>query len=146
MASFNKVIIVGNLTRDPELCYTPKGTAVARMGLAVNRTWKNDAGEKQEEVTFIDVDVMGRTAENCNQYLKKGRPALVEGRLKLDTWTDKQSGEKKSKLGVFAESVHFLGSREESSAAPAPARDRPTAADVPNTATSQQEGDDQVPF
>ncbi len=144
MASFNKVVLIGNLTRDPELRYLPKGTAVARLGLAINRTWKNDAGEKKEEVTFIDVDVMGRTAENCAQYLKKGRPALIEGRLKLDTWDDKKTGEKKSKLGVFAESVQFLGSKSDSDSTPAPAqREAPTAADVPK---AYDNGDSEIPF
>ncbi len=109
MPSFNKVILVGNLTRDPELRYTPKGTAVCRMGVAVNRTWKNEAGETKEEVTFVDVDTWGRTAENCGQYLRKGAPALFEGRLKLDTWTDKQTNAPRSKLGVIAEIVQFLG-------------------------------------
>src|SRR6202012_3345246 len=110
MASFNKVILMGNLTRDPELRYTPKGTAIAKIGLAVNRVWTNEAGEKKEEVTFVDVDVFGRTAENVGQYMRKGRPILIEGRLKLDQWDDKQTGQKKSRLGVVAETVQFLGS------------------------------------
>ena len=110
MASFNKVILMGNLTRDPELRYTPKGTAIAKIGLAVNRVWTNEAGEKKEEVTFVDVDIFGRTAENVGQYMRKGRPILIEGRLKLDQWDDKQTGQKKSKLGVVAETVQFLGS------------------------------------
>ena len=112
MASFNKVVLVGNLTRDPELRYTPKGTAIAKIGLAVNRVWTNEAGEKKEEVTFVDVDVFGRTAENVGQYMRKGRPILIEGRLKLDQWDDKQTGQKKSKLGVVAETVQFLGSAQ----------------------------------
>ncbi len=109
MASFNKVILVGNLTRDPELRYTPKGTAIAKIGLAVNRVWTNEAGEKKEEVTFVDVDVFGRTAENVGQYMRKGSPILIEGRLRLDQWDDKQTGQKRSKLGVVAETVQFLG-------------------------------------
>jgi len=108
MASFNKVILVGNLTRDPELRYTPKGTAIAKIGVAVNRVWTNEAGEKKEEVTFVDVDVFGRTAENVGQYMRKGRPILIEGRLRLDQWDDKQTGQKKSKLGVVAETIQFL--------------------------------------
>src|SRR5258706_7156974 len=132
MASFNKVILVGNLTRDPELRYTPKGTAIAKIGLAVNRVWTNEAGEKKEEVTFVDVDVFGRTAENVGQYMRKGRPILVEGRLRLDQWDDKQTGQKKSKLGVVAESVQFLGSPagagEAGAGGPAPARPRPASA------------------
>src|SRR5690554_1904058 len=110
MASFNKVILAGNLTRDPELRYTHKGTAIAKIGLAVNRTWRNEAGETKEEVTFVDVDCFGRTAENVGQYMRKGSAMLVEGRLKLDTWDDKQSGQKRSKLGVVAETIQFLGS------------------------------------
>ena len=99
MASFNKVILMGNLTRDPELRYTPKGTAIAKIGLAVNRVWTNEAGEKKEEVTFVDVDIFGRTAENVGQYMRKGRPILIEGRLKLDQWDDKQTGQKKKPAG-----------------------------------------------
>ena len=110
MASFNKVILVGNLTRDPELRYTPKGTAIAKIGLAVNRTWRTESGETKEEVTFVDVDVFGRTAENVGQYMRKGRPILIEGRLRLDQWDDKQTGQKRSRLGVVAETVQFLGS------------------------------------
>jgi single-strand DNA-binding protein len=112
MASFNKVVLLGNLTRDPELKYTPKGTAVAALGLAVNRVYSNDQGEKQEETTFIDVELWGRTAEIANEYLRKGRPVLIEGRLKLDTWDDKQSGQKRSKLKVVGETMQLLGSRE----------------------------------
>jgi single-strand DNA-binding protein len=152
MASFNKVILVGNLTRDPELRYTPKGTAIAKIGVAVNRVWTNEAGEKKEEVTFVDVDVFGRTAENVGQYMRKGRPILIEGRLRLDQWDDKQTGQKKSKLGVVAETVQFLGSApggEGGAAAPAPARQRPAAAAAP--AGEPLEGDgppesDDVPF
>src|SRR5450756_3238477 len=135
MASFNKVILMGNLTRDPELRYTPKGTAIAKIGLAVNRVWTNEAGEKKEEVTFVDVDVFGRTAENVGQYMRKGRPIMVEGRLKLDQWDDKQTGAKRSKLGVVAETVQFLGSAPgagEGGAAPAaPRAARPAAATAP---------------
>ena len=112
MASFNKVILVGNLTRDPELRYTPKGTAIAKIGLAVNRVWRSESGEQREETTFVDVDVFGRTAENVGQYMRKGRPILVEGRLRLDSWDDKNTGQKRSKLGVVAETVQFLGGRD----------------------------------
>ena len=151
MASFNKVILVGNLTRDPELRYTPKGTAIAKIGVAVNRVWTNEAGEKKEEVTFVDVDVFGRTAENVGQYMRKGRPILIEGRLRLDQWDDKQTGQKKSKLGVVAETVQFLGSPTGGGegAAPAPARRVAPAAAAP--AGEPLEGDgppesDDVPF
>jgi len=149
MASFNKVILVGNLTRDPELRYTPKGTAIAKIGLAVNRVWTNEAGEKKEEVTFVDVDIFGRTAENVGQYMRKGRPILIEGRLKLDQWDDKQTGQKKSRLGVVAETVQFLGSPAgEGGGAPAPRAQRPATA---QPAAEPVEGDgppesDDVPF
>jgi single-strand DNA-binding protein len=109
MASFNKVILLGNLTRDPEVRYTPKGTAVTDLGLAVNRTYTADNGEKREEVTFVDVTFWGRTAEVAGEYLKKGRPVFVEGRLQLDTWDDKQSGQKRSKLKVIGENMQMLG-------------------------------------
>jgi single-strand DNA-binding protein len=110
MANFNKVILAGNLTRDPEVRYTPKGTAIAKLGMAINRTWKSESGETKEEVTFVDVDAFGRTAEVISQYLKKGRPILVEGRLKLDQWDDKQTGQKRSRLGVVLENFQFLDS------------------------------------
>src|SRR5512137_1138811 len=109
MASFNQVILIGNLTRDPELRYTPKGMAIAKFGLAVNRTWKTETGESREEVTFIDIDAFGRQAETLCQYVKKGSPLFVEGRLRLDQWDDKQTGQKRSKLGVVLEGFQFLG-------------------------------------
>ncbi|MEO6035253.1 MAG: single-stranded DNA-binding protein [Verrucomicrobiota bacterium] len=150
MASFNKVILVGNLTRDPELRYTPKGTAIAKIGLAVNRTWKNEAGETKEEVTFVDVDCFGRTAENVGQYMRKGSAMLVEGRLRLDTWDDKQTNQKRSKLGVVAETVQFLGSpRGGGDAAPAERSSRPPA-NKPSETASDSDGappeEDDVPF
>ncbi len=153
MASFNKVILVGNLTRDPELRYTPKGTAIAKVGMAVNRVWTGETGEKKEEVTFVDVDVFGRTAENVAQYMRKGRPILIEGRLRLDQWDDKQTGQKRSKLGVVAETVQFLGSPTgtgEGGAAPARPVAAPAAA-APANATPEAEAEppaesDDVPF
>ena len=146
MASLNKVILVGNLTRDPELRYTPKGTAVAKIGLAVNRTWTSESGEKKEEVTFIDVDVFGRTAENVSQYMRKGRPILVEGRLRLDQWDDKQTGQKRSKLGVVAETIQFLGSPAgaEGGAPSAPRPPRP-AAPGPAAPATPPSGDEPPP-
>src|SRR3974390_2516662 len=110
MANFNKVILAGNLTRDPELRYTPKGTAIAKFGLAVNRTWRNENGETKEEVTFVDIDAFGRQAEVIAQYMKKGRPFLVEGRLKLDQWEDKNTHQKQSKLKVVLEGFSFIDS------------------------------------
>ncbi len=154
MANFNKVILVGNLTRDPELRYTPKGTAMARLGLAVNRSWKSETGETKEETTFVDVDAWGRQAEVIGQYLKKGRPILIEGRLRYDTWEDKQTNQKRSRLGVVLEAFQFLdgGQRTaEPGAAPA-ARPRPAANPAPASAPEsmpEPDGppmDDDVPF
>jgi single-strand DNA-binding protein len=112
MASYNKVMLLGNLTRDPEVKYTPKGSAVADIGLAVNRTYTTDGGEKREETTFVDVTMWGRQAEIAGEYLKKGRPLFVEGRLQLDTWDDKQTGQKRSKMRVVCENFQMLGSRD----------------------------------
>jgi single-strand DNA-binding protein len=112
MPNLNKVMLMGNLTRDPEIKYTPKGTAIAQIGLAVNRVFTMDTGEKREEVTFIDIEAYGKQAETIGEYCKKGRPLYVEGRLRLDTWDDKQSGQKRSKLKIVMESFQFLGSRE----------------------------------
>jgi single-strand DNA-binding protein len=108
MANLNKVMLIGNLTRDPELRYTPKGTAVADIGLAINRVWTNDQNQRQEETTFVDVTLWGRQAEIAQQYLTKGRGAYIEGRLQLDTWDDKQTGQKRSKLKVVGENLQFL--------------------------------------
>jgi single-strand DNA-binding protein len=114
MANLNRVFLIGNLTRDPEVRYTPKGTPVADIGLAVNRIYSADDGEKKEETTFVDVTLWGRQAEIAGQYLKKGRPVFIEGRLQLDTWDDKQTGQKRSRLRVVGEHIQLLGSRPES--------------------------------
>jgi single-strand DNA-binding protein len=151
MANFNKVILAGNLTRDPELRYTPKGTAVARITLAVNRTWKSESGENKEEVSFVDVDVWGRQAEVISQYMKKGRPLLVEGRLKQDTWEDKNTKQKQSKLKVVLESFSFIDSnRGDSGGSSEAPRSRPAATSTTpapegGEADAPPEGDD-VPF
>lgn len=110
MSSYNRVTLIGNLTRDPELKKTKSGASVSELGLALNRSWTNEQGQKQEEVTYVDVTVWGKTAENAAQYLSKGRSVLVEGRLQLDTWVDSQSGQNRSKLRVVAESLQFMGS------------------------------------
>jgi single-strand DNA-binding protein len=112
MASLNKVMLIGNLTRDPEIRYTPKGTAVAELGMAVNRRYTAENGEKREEVTFVDVTLWGKTAELAGEYLKKGRPVYIEGRLQLDSWDDKQTGQKRSKLKIVGEEMQFLGGRD----------------------------------
>ena len=152
MASFNKVILAGNLTRDPELRYTPKGTAIAKIGLAINRKWKSESGEMKEETTFVDVNAFGKTAETIGQYLKKGRPILIEGRLRYDTWEDKQTKQKRSKLGVVLENFQFLDSgggrgdgTEGAPATPRPAASAAPAASEPAEGDAPTEGDD-VPF
>jgi len=115
MASFNRVILVGNLTRDPQVKYTPSGMAVTEIGLAVGRVWNDrQTGQKREETTFVDVTLWGRQAEIAGEYLGKGRPVLIEGRLQLDTWEDKQTQQKRSKLRVVGETMQLLGTRGES--------------------------------
>lgn len=111
MASLNVVHIIGNLTRDPELKRTPKGTAICDIGLAVNRNWTAESGEKKEEVTFIDVTLWQRTAEIVAEYCRKGSPLFVAGRLSLDQWTDKESGQKRSKLKVIGDNIQLLGGK-----------------------------------
>jgi single-strand DNA-binding protein len=110
MASLNKVMLIGNVTRDPELKYTPKGSAVTDLGLAVNRAYTQD-GEKREEVTYVDVELWGRLAEIAGEYAKKGRPVFIEGRLRIDSWEDKQSGQKRTRLKVVGENMQLLGGR-----------------------------------
>jgi single-strand DNA-binding protein len=112
MPNLNKVMLMGNLTRDPEIKYTPKGTAIAELGLAINRNYTTEGGEKREETTFVDVELWSRLAEIAGEYLKKGRPVYIEGRLKLDTWDDKQTGQKRSKMRVVGEVMQLLGGRE----------------------------------
>ena len=109
MASFNRVMLMGNLTRNPELKYTPSGTAVTDLGLAVNESFKNKAGETVEQTCFVDVVVWGRQAETASEFLTKGSPAFIEGRLQFDQW-ENQEGEKRNKLRVRADRVQFLSS------------------------------------
>ncbi len=110
MANVNKVILIGNLTRDPEVRYTPKGTAVSDIALAVNRiTGGSDGAERREETTYVDVTLWGRQAELAQQYLQKGRPVYIEGRLQMDTWEDKTTGQKRSRLKIVGENMQFLG-------------------------------------
>src|SRR3954468_14513816 len=112
MASFNKVILMGNLTRDPQLKYLPSQTAVAEFGLACNRKFRTATGEDREEVTFVDITAFGKQAEVINQYMTKGKPIFIEGRLKYDQWEDKNGGGKRSKLAVVAENFQFIGRRD----------------------------------
>jgi single-strand DNA-binding protein len=109
MANLNKVMLIGNLTRDPELKYTPGNQAVCELGLAVNRKYRTKDNEEREEVTFVDCEAWGKQAEVIKQYMAKGRPIFIEGRLKLDTWEDKEGG-KRSKMRVVVENFQFLGS------------------------------------
>lgn len=160
MANLNKVLLIGNLTRDPEVRYTPKGTAICTLGMAVNRNWTTESGEKKEEVTFVDVDVWGRQAETISQYMSKGRPIFIEGRLKLDSWDDKETGQKRSKIKVVCENFQFLGGPgkgaefkeggEERPARPAnraPSRPAPAAPAADEaSAPPAGEADDNIPF
>src|SRR4051812_2275871 len=154
MASFNKVILLGNLTRDPEIRYTPKGSAVCDLGIAVNRQYTLENGERREEVTYVDVVLWARLAEIAAEYLKKGRPVFIEGRLQLDTWDDKQSGQKRSKLRVIGENMQMLGSRQGGApgggAGDSGDEERPARATTPppKTAASApaEPDDDEIPF
>src|SRR4051794_24330679 len=112
MASYNRVLLMGNLTRDPQLKYLPSQTAVAEFGVACNRKFRTAQGEDREEVTFVDVTAWGKQAEVINQYMTKGKPIFIEGRLKLDQWEDKNGGGKRSKLTVVIENFQFVGGRD----------------------------------
>ena len=157
-ASFNKVMLMGNLTRDPELRYIPSGQAVTTFTVAVNRVYNSQAGEKKEEVSFIRIVVWAKLAENCNEYLKKGSPVFVEGRLQSRSW-EAQDGTKRSTIEVVAQSVQFLSSRgsrnEEGPSMPEeePAFDEPTAAAAPSkvknassSSKSEAPSEDEIPF
>lgn len=110
MANLNKVMLIGNLTRDPELRVTPKGTAICTFSLAVNRKFKDESGGEREEVTYVDIEAWGKAGENISKYCTKGRPLFVEGRLRLDQWEDKNTKEKRSRMKVVCENFQFLGS------------------------------------
>ncbi len=157
MASYNRVILAGNLTRDPELRSLPSGNAVLRMSLAVNRRYTGKDGETREDVTYVDIDAFGKQAETIAKYCGKGSGILVEGRLRLDQWDDRNTGEKRSKLGVVLENFTFLGggsgrSRDEGSAGyddAVPARRAPAhrADSVPPPAASATPDiEEDIPF
>ena len=112
MAAFNSVILVGNLTADPELRYTPKGTAVTECRLAINRHWTDEAGEKKEAVCFVPCKAFGKTAENIAKFVRKGHPMLIEGRLDMEEWQDKKSGENRQKLTVLIATLQFLKNKD----------------------------------
>jgi single-strand DNA-binding protein len=154
MANLNKVMLIGNLTRDPELRHTPSGKVVSELGLAINRTWSNDQGQKQEETTFVDVSVWGRQAEVIQQYVTKGSPIYIEGRLQLDSWDDKTTGQKRSKLRVLCENFQFLGSKggnpaggsNERSSAPAQAASSGPARGATAAPVDDFQEEDDIPF
>lgn len=145
MSSLNKVFLMGRLTRDPELRYTPGGTAVADFGLALNRVYKTAEGEKKESTTFVDITVWGKRAEVCAEFLSKGRQVLIEGRLELDSW-ETQEGQKRSKLKVVADDFQFIGGggksdRKEGAEEAPPAKGRSAAA-----GGAPAPADDDIPF
>jgi len=157
MANVNKVILIGNVTRDPEVKFTPKGSAVTDVSLAINRNYTLDNGEKREETTYVDVELWGRLAEIAGEYAKKGRPLYIEGRLRMDTWEDKTSGQKRSRMKVVGENLQLLGGRpsgggggggdyeggghQESRSPQRPARPAPSQQPPPSS-----EPDDDIPF
>lgn len=127
MANVNKVILIGNVTRDVESKALPSGSSVASLSLAVNRSYKTESGATREEVLFVDVELWGRVAEIAAQYVKKGSPLYVEGRLKMDSWEDKETGQKRSKMKVVGEAIQLLGSKKNADEAPQAPRPRPVA-------------------
>ncbi len=139
MASLNKVLLIGNLTRDPEMRVTPKGTEICQFGIAINRKFKGDDGSARDEVTFVDLEAWAKTAALVSKYLTKGSPVMIEGRLKLDSWEDKETGAKKQKLKVVVENVQFLGSKNGQDSQPQqqPQQTKPAA---------QENLDEDVPF
>jgi single-strand DNA-binding protein len=151
MAYLNKVFLIGNLTRDPELRMTPKGTAICQFGIAVNRQFKDESGATRDETTFVDIEAWGKQGELVSKYLSKGSLAMVEGRLKFDQWEDKTSGQKRSKLKVVLDNVQFLNSRGGSGggqqAGPSEDGDpAPRASGKPEAAGGPSKGDEDVPF
>jgi single-strand DNA-binding protein len=143
MASFNKVILMGNLTRDPELRVTNTGLSICKLSLAVNRTYTSKEGDSKDETTYVDIDSFGKQAETLSKYLQKGRPIMVEGRLKLDQW-ETNEGQKRSKLGVVLENFQFIGGRDSSASAPNGA---PSASEAQAPQVDEGNGfDEEVPF
>ena len=142
MAYLNRVFLIGNLTRDPELRTTPKGTAIATFSLAVNRTYRDESGASRDETTFVDIEAWGKQAELVSKYLTKGSPCMIEGRLRLDTWEDKTSGQKRSRLKVVLDNVQFLNRAPGNSESTAPhATGQP-----PPPAPGGADTSDDVPF
>jgi len=142
---YNKVIMVGNLTRDIELRYTPSGMAIAKTAIATNRRYKTQSGEQKEEVCFIDITLFGRAAEIANQYLRKGRQVLIEGRLVFEQWTD-QNGNRRSKHSIAVDNMQMLGSREENPASPS-SYEKPTPQPKSEPKVPEIDiDDDEIPF
>lgn len=141
MPNLNKVQLMGNLTRDPEIRFTPKGAAICEFGIAINRTWIDDNDQKQEETTFVDLTFFGKRAETIEKYVKKGQPIYVEGRLQLDQWEDRQSGQQRSRLKVVGEQFQFLASGKKED------RETPSAGRYENAAAVHGEQDQSdIPF
>jgi single-strand DNA-binding protein len=146
MANLNKVIVMGNLTRDPELRYTPKGTAVGEIGVAINRVWNNEQGQRQEEATFVDITLWGRHAELAQQHLGKGSGVFIEGRLQIDTWEDKATGQKRSKLKVVGENLQFMPDGKQRGERSAPADSAPRREAAPAASPADYDDDGEIPF
>ena len=141
--SYNKVILLGNLTRDPEVKFTPKGSAVCKFGMALNRKWKNEVGDQKEEVTFVDVTAWGKSGETLAQYVKKGDMLHIDGRLNLESWDDKATGQKRTKLSVVMETFSLIGSKRGGSEAATPRATPKVKAE--GEAEGEAEADD-IPF
>jgi len=141
--NYNHVTLAGNLTRDPELKYTPKGTAICAFTIAINRKWKSDSGEEKESVAFIDHKAFGKTAEVIAQYLKKGQPIFTVGRIDQENWDDKATGQKRSKLVVVVESFQFVGGKREEGQQARPVRQAQPAAE---STDGTPKDEDDVPF
>lgn len=140
--NLNRVVIAGNLTRDPELRFTPRGTAVTKIGIAVNRVYTTEGGEKKEEVTFVDCECFGKIAELIGQYFKRGRAIYIEGRLRMEQWEDKATGQKKSRLGVVADSFQFCDVNREQVAQQRASKTPPVA----EPANDKSDAGSDVPF
>ena len=147
MASLNKVMLIGNVTQDPEVRRTSSGTAVSTLRLAVNESYQSKSGERVEKTLFLDVDVWDRQAETCQQYLSKGSPVFVEGRLQMDTWDDKETGQKRSRLKVRAERVQFLsGPRRDGAVRDTPAAPPAAAGSYEEPLAKPAADDEEIPF
>lgn len=146
MPSLNTVLLIGNLTRDPEVKYTNSGKAIADIGLAINRKYTDGNGERKEDVTFVDVKLWGKLADLAGQYLKKGRPVFIEGRLQTESWEDKQTGQKRSKMIVVGEQMQFLGGGEKNEESSAPRSARPARPAKPQRDPDLDVEEDSIPF